>query len=265
MSHYAVAVFHEPDQNIDELLAPYDENIEVEPYIYLTKKEVIENGKNRRENFIHDMKDDPAYAAGVMEWYGNLVDAYSDEEVYKAECEHSYYENFNELGDVMSTYNPNSKWDWYVIGGRFDDLLKLKPEAVDPNYEDYTRTSSAPLKDLDFSIDKEEYEEYLRWWDIVVNKAPLREGEETPFTIYTDEYYIERYGNRETYAKYCATFSTYAVVTPDGKWHAPGEMGWFACSSESGDEYRDWLENYFERFINHANQETILTIVDCHI
>ena len=37
MSHFAVAVIHEKEQDIDEMLAPYNENIDVEPYVEYTK------------------------------------------------------------------------------------------------------------------------------------------------------------------------------------------------------------------------------------
>ena len=37
MSHFTVGVIHRDDQSINTLLAPYDENIEVEPYVYKTK------------------------------------------------------------------------------------------------------------------------------------------------------------------------------------------------------------------------------------
>lgn len=58
---------------------------------------------------------------------------------------------------------------------------------------------------------------------------------------------------------------TYAVITPDGKWHAPGEMGWFACSSETDDEWDDWAKHYKERFIDSADPNMYLILVDCHI
>lgn len=32
-------------------------------------------------------------------------------------------------GKVIKRTNPNSKWDWYQIGGRWSGLLKLKPGA----------------------------------------------------------------------------------------------------------------------------------------
>ena len=60
-------------------------------------------------------------------------------------------------------------------------------------------------------------------------------------------------------------FSTYAVVTPDGEWHEKGSMGWWGCSSETADEAKDWEERYRERFLDSADPDWILTIVDCHI
>ena len=31
----------------------------------------------------------------------------------------------------LTTYNPNSKWDWYEVGGRWTGYFKLKAEAMD--------------------------------------------------------------------------------------------------------------------------------------
>lgn len=42
MSHYAVAVFHREDQDVTNLLAPYDENKEVEPYCIYSRQEAID-------------------------------------------------------------------------------------------------------------------------------------------------------------------------------------------------------------------------------
>jgi hypothetical protein len=55
------------------------------------------------------------------------------------------------------------------------------------------------------------------------------------------------------------------VLTPDGEWHSPGEMGWFGLSSESEDEGHDWDVTYMEKFIYPTNPEWTITIVDCHI
>lgn len=44
MSHFSVAVFTDGKKSVEELLAPYDENIEVTPYVELTRQQMIEKG-----------------------------------------------------------------------------------------------------------------------------------------------------------------------------------------------------------------------------
>jgi len=42
-------------------------------------------------------------------------------------------------------------------------------------------------------------------------------------------------------------------------------MGWWGCSSETGEEAKDWEEHFKERFLDGADPDLILTLVDCHI
>lgn len=228
MSHYTVAVFHEKDQDIEELLAPYDENVAVEPYLLFSRQEAIDH---------------------VRKYYDTR--GKTDEECWQMEAEGA---ETDEDGNIYSTYNPDSKWDWWVVGGRWSGMLTLDGCPVD----------SGRVGDLEFRFDQEAYDEALRFWDVAVDHMPANPGEKyDPF--YKEEYYREHYGSREEYARQQAEFSTYAVITPDGVWHAPGEMGWFGCSSETGDESIVWYSDYKERFIESADPDWILTIVDCHI
>lgn len=234
MSHYTVAVIHRENQDIANLLAPYYENLKVEPYIWLTKNEAIDY---------------------VRKYYSSMMKDASPEECYEMiKKDHEADED----GNILSTYNPKSKWDWWVPGGRFCGLLVNK---------DGDEVDEGKLKDLVFEVDEEIYKNSKRWWEVAIEDAPLKDGEEDSdfFTFYKKEYYLGRYGDADTYAKYRASFSTYAVVTPDGEWHAPGEVGYFACSSETDEEARDWYDNYFDRFIAGADPDLVLTIVDCHI
>lgn len=224
MSHYTVAVFHRDDQDLEDLLAPYSENLRVEPYIRYTKQEAIDYV---RKNIV-------GYGVG---------DGKSDEECWDFMAK-DYDDKTDGDGNIYSTYNPNSKWDWYCVGGRWSGELVNGDEAK--------------IKDIDFSLDKEKYDEAIEFW----NENVIGDGNEG---IYKKEYYTERYKTAEKYAECCAGFNTYAVVTPDGKWHAPGEMWWFGVSTESDDECMDWYDHYKERFIDTADPEWILTIVDCHI
>ena len=55
---------------------------------------------------------------------------------------------------------------------------------------------------------------------------------------------------------------TFAVVK-DGKWYERGEMGWWACVSNEKDGNK-WQEE-FNKLLDEADNNTLLTVVDCHI
>ena len=47
MSHFSVAVFTDENTTVEDLLEPFYEGMEVEKYVALTKKDVIERGKRK--------------------------------------------------------------------------------------------------------------------------------------------------------------------------------------------------------------------------
>lgn len=58
---------------------------------------------------------------------------------------------------------------------------------------------------------------------------------------------------------------TYAVVTPDGKWHSRGKMLWFGISDETKEQGRNWELNFYDRIIKpYLNNKIFVTILDCH-
>ena len=140
MSHYAVLVLHKEDQNIDTLLAPYNENLEVEPYLKLTNDEAIIKAK--------EIYDDNNYSEK------ELIKNYADDYGYII------------LNDgLYSTYNPNSKWDWYEIGGRFSKGLELTEEG-----RIYIASKCEKEYNIDIDVDLREDSDFMRY----VNSAPIR-------------------------------------------------------------------------------------------
>lgn len=232
MSHYTVAVFHKKNQGIEELLAPYSENLQVDPYISFTRQEAIDYARKHYKGF----------------------EEKTDEECWKFMADDAGEGMTDADGNILTTYNPRSKWDWWSEGGRWSGMLTCHGKEVD----------SGRVGDLEFGIDQEVYKDCLRFWDVAIDHKPAGPGEEYT-TFYKEEYYREYYGDRETYARHQAQFSTFAVVTPDGEWHEKGHMGWFGCSSETAEEAKDWEDHYRERFIDTADPDWYLTIVDCHI
>lgn len=186
----------------------------------------------------------------------------------------------------VEPYNPNSKWDWYDIGGRWHNMLLVKADNNDiigenaswVNIENnskkapegYKWCDGARIKDIDFEKIKEidnNPEKYIRFWETYVEgKEPKTEEEKEAikWEIYKKEYYIERYKTKENYAKIQSTFQTYACLDEKG-WNTKGEMGWFACDDSTKESEELYLEKFTELLKAPENQEKYLVIVDCHI
>ena len=264
MSHYAVLVIHNENQNIEKLLAPYSENLQVEPYL-----------KYKHDDALKALRDE----------YG-----YEEEEIDDALLE-SFVKEYSSYslkdGDVYTTYNPNSKWDWYSIGGRFDGELELTDNGIEeainyPNnpqwFKDMSReeqvehvkwVNTAPINCIKwFKPLSEEYKVDLkRWWEINIENDELKDGEEKDkYFLYNPEWFKRRYKDIDTYIKSQEITSFFAVLTPDGKWHEPGQMGWFACASCKPEDELKWNFEFYDRFIKpNLDSDLICTIVDCHI
>ena len=230
MSHFAVAVFHNEDQSVDELLAPYDEGIKYAPYLKFSKQDAINYVREKYREML-DKNDDDCWNL-IASWY--IPDR---------------------KGNLYSTSNPNAKWDWWVIGGRWSNLLKLKNGVF---------ADSARVRDIDFTPNRKLYKNALRFWDIFVEHKPLEKDEEMPFSLHNEDYYRAFYKNRDTYARRQAQFSTFAVISANGIWEEKAESGWFGMSNETPQEAENWEDNFFDNFIK-GNDDLFLTIVDCHI
>lgn len=135
MSHYHTIVLIDPDvrdvrAEIAKMLAPFDENVKVAPY------PVVIDGANLEMMVSCYKTDDVAeFAARMMDWKGRPG---------FVEDGKLYYE---------STRNPNSKWDFYRIGGRWDGTLFGVERTSDRgfNFAKHHETleyNMRPVKDL---------------------------------------------------------------------------------------------------------------------
>jgi hypothetical protein len=67
---------------------------------------------------------------------------------------------------------------------------------------------------------------------------------------------------KKDFIKRYVDFSTHAIVK-DGEWIEKGQMGWWGISS--GDmKPEEWCD-LFDKAIEEASDDTLFTIVDCHI
>nr|DAM13007.1 MAG TPA: hypothetical protein [Caudoviricetes sp.] len=83
MSHFTVAVITAKKEKLEEMLASYDENLEVEPYIEKTKKEIIKEAKKQKEDYSKEQKE----GKKLSDWQLKYLNAETDEDLYKAEID----------------------------------------------------------------------------------------------------------------------------------------------------------------------------------
>ena len=113
MSHFTVAVITK-DGNYEAALEPFNENLNVDPYISETREKVIEKYRKHLERNQEEGKEI------------SVSLALTDDQLLEEAKKYYDWETFDENGNIISTYNPKSKWDWWSLGGRWTGLLKLK-------------------------------------------------------------------------------------------------------------------------------------------
>lgn len=267
--HYTVAVVtkENDEDEVEKLLSPFDENIEVEPYVGKTKEQIIEENKKFQnkvkedieafKNGTYNTKDYRVYwldneTGDIDSYYAKLLDLKTDEEMYEFYQEYSD-SDFDEKGNELSVYNPNSRWDWYEIGGRWDGFFKLKNGET---------ANVAKISDVVWEGTPEDKAVAREFWEQYIEGKKPFPGEKPVKAYHKKEYYTSRYNSKEDFAERFTATHTYAVVTPEGVWKAPGAMGWFS-SSEDGQSQAEY-DYWFRQFVKE-HQDFFVTFVDCHI
>lgn len=109
MSHFTVLVVGD---NVEEQLAPYQENNMGDcPREYMEFNDVTEEMEKSWAKEEEKDKYDNDFDKWVTEYHG-----YHKDEL---------------IGKYGYWHNPNSKWDWYQIGGRWTGFFKLKGATLD--------------------------------------------------------------------------------------------------------------------------------------
>lgn len=261
MSHFSVAVFTDEYTTVEDLLEPFDEGIKVEKYIALSKEEIIKKEKEHikflKKIYKEYMKDKRKYRREHINNINHLrfvktipsIAKWNDKKIYKNAIKYYSEEEISKDGGIYSTYNPDSKWDWYEIGGRWSNRLIINDKNNEILHVNY-----AKVKDIRWDLMKENIKKHLPSYEKAKKENEWRK-----------EDFLRKYPTEQSYIEGCTRFYTYAVLTPDGEWYEPGKMGWWGISSATPEEEEKFERNYEEKFIKTADPEWFLTIVDCHI
>lgn len=174
-------------------------------------------------------------------------------------------------------YNPDGKWDWYQVGGRWAGAIKLK-DGIEPIPDMYGEPSllldktvdpyfhargehwvdSAPLDAVDFSLDMRAYEQACEYWDDAMA------GKEAGF-FDSKESLLADYISKENYAICRALFYFTYVIDHEGNWHQMWDN--YSWSINISDRLK-WAQDFVRRFIDplryHTKNKYRITAVDIH-
>lgn len=298
MSHFSVLVVtkDKPTQEIlEELLLPFEEVFDKDSK-YVVE---IDHTNNLQEEY-HSQKikyKNVNINENIVKEYKNIPEEDKNEEdfcsnVMSFEDFVNYFYGYTKKDDKFVTYeNPNAKWDWYVVGGRWKDFFVGKDGR---NYNFLQK------KDIDFdTLFKEANEKANELWNKyynVVGDKKLKSWNDCLNEIkesnidYKREDILNLYqsqpnfdlvdklsseiktfncpidffkgGNKEEFFNKMnfSAIGTYATIH-EGKWYEKGRMGWFGMSF---DENYNWESDYLA-FIENLDENDWFTIVDCHI
>lgn len=291
MSHFAVAVIVRDIDDLESALAPYQENNGNMPKEYLEFNSQREELKRHYETWTRTMyrgNDGVLYESQnkifeklITPEERNTVNNYhstedgklytfdytgfkkveipyniiweSFEEYLREYCQDEWNEEANDYGYWE---NPNAKWDYWNLCNIENFFARYRTEDMPLGY--------CKIKDYKKELNQKDYDEALRFWEIIVEGQPLKEGEEKPFNLYKVEYLKERYGTKENYATIQATPHCYAFVL-NGEWHEKGSMGWFGIGSDTKESELSYLHEWKAILNSPEYQDYYLAIVDCHI
>ena len=259
MSHFTVGVIVENPRDLERALAPYNEQ--------------DENYMIREVNWTKEL-----YIQGHRADYPTIE--LTDEEIWQ-EARESYGMENSDDENIYGYYNPNARWDWWVIGGRWRYQLKVPKNAEQIKDMDFFAgeprkqkgknrwVDGAKIKDIKWADmnrpTMKQLENMGRFWDVVVDGAQKEEGEDFGWH-YRPEYYRELYGTKENYIMKECMFYTHDLL--DGitdQWYTMGDMGWFGCDASTGESFIKYLQDFYEIIQKPEYQDYWFIVVDCHI
>ena len=189
--------------------------------------------------------------------------------------------------------NPNAKWDWWQIGGRWENEIPTRFSKV--NYARICNIDFASVqRDTDTAIEKfkAEFDGFLSGRDFGPFDSPrstlltlgiltcVDEGELPKVPFWKQKWTrqntpgVDRYdviarkpdfdGADSAFLRnYLCSLRPYAYVDAEG-WHEKGEMGWFGVSHGTPDSAATHAANFLP-WLLRGKQSDWAVMVDCHI
>lgn len=186
-----------------------------------------------------------------------------------------------ELIKIIERTNPDKKWDWYQIGGRWSGELKLKKNCVGsmggkswinagqedrPGYCDSAFKRDIDIDGMEEPMRLKAEKTYDSWHDGVKN-LPDDSEEKQDWKVKNIGLFVPKSEidllNTQTREEYVTCKSCYApfAVLWDGEWYQEGDMGWWGIVSDGDSNWK----GQFKQLWSEIPDDELITAVDCHI
>ena len=265
MSHFIGIVFKREDADLDEILAPFDEQSE-----YYAE--------------FNDKTDE------VKELYAKLPDTCPSEGTYEEEIDRTDLVNeiWDNAEDTLSEEDEKEFWKPYTKD-RYPtpaDIARDKEYEVveDETKRDGVRFVQRVTRNWEYEPSKEKYptEKDLATkyfgYRCVNGKYGYMSNPNAKYDWYVDGgrwdgYFTNKEGNKTnvdllTEIDWDKTDTPFCFVDADGKWVERGEMGWFAivANEKKKDDWETEFKEYVQSLLADSEADTIEVIaVDFHI
>lgn len=248
---------------------------------YSTRFQFIPDGWERTEVAVKDVE---SFAEWVEGYYGHKPCTYATME---PEGAHKYgYILVDDAGAVIKCVdctNPDKQWDWWKVGGRWSGQLLLKDGRkvdqatkgeIDWPAMEREAGSDASHKYLTARVILDQHPVWESWYAIRDRNAPNIDEARNQ---YNSQPAVQAYKKIDSWngpdefliphADYVqnAVDSAYPgfAFVHDRKWSERGSMGWFGCVS--GEVPPPEWNKAKREFVQSLPDDTLLTLVDCHI
>jgi len=151
MTHFTLGIIVPHDvPDVESFIArqmdPYYEHSEAEPYVCYSLEQAtadIASTIHRLELIIS--RAEPHYDLTKCRENLEQLRTMTPEQKYQERIR--FHEDFNSRGEPISTYNPQSKWDWYVIGGRWDGWINDRDTSAESVLDNTALTEDVIARD----------------------------------------------------------------------------------------------------------------------
>ena len=179
MTHFTVAIIlpHEVrdiDGFISQQMEPFNENAEVPAYVAYSLEQAAEDLKQQIHRFeLILSREEPHFNLDKCREQLEQLRQTTPEQHFQDRLR--FHERFNDQGEPLSNYNPDSKWDWYVVGGRWDGWINDRETSAEQFADNIATTEQAIERDkIPHAIitpDGEWHENgQMSWWGMMLTE-----------------------------------------------------------------------------------------------